>query len=137
MQHHIIVGRLTRDVELKRTPDGKSVCTFQLAVRNDKGEADFETMIAWDKIAETISRFARKGDPLMIISRHGKARAWQGRDGQPHAVVEYRVDKFEFFGGRAERQQEAPVEQKFEYKRDDDLPEGWETLADGSAELPY
>lgn len=67
----VIVGRLTKDVELKKTNQGKSVSTFTLAVNRDKEKADFIQVDIWEKQAEFMSQYGKKG---MLVGVDGSIR---------------------------------------------------------------
>ena len=71
MNQVILVGRLTKEPELKYTKDGKGYCNFILAVSRDfkKDETDFINCVAWDKRAEAIAIYVKKGHKLGIIGR--------------------------------------------------------------------
>ena len=71
MNQVILVGRLTKEPELKYTKDGKGYCNFTLAVSRDfkKDETDFINCVAWDKRAEAIANYVKKGNKLGIIGR--------------------------------------------------------------------
>ena len=66
-----LIGRVTRDIELKQTQGGKSYCNFSLAVAREfnKEETDFINCVAWEKKAETIEKYIKKGHRLGIIGR--------------------------------------------------------------------
>ena len=72
MNKVFLIGRITKDLELKATPQGKSVCQFTLAVnrkhKNENGvtEADFINCIVWDKQAENLVRYQKKGNQIAI-----------------------------------------------------------------------
>ena len=56
-----IIGRLTKEPELRRTQSGKAVVNFKLAVNRDKDHADFISCIAWGALAETLAKYGFKG----------------------------------------------------------------------------
>lgn len=66
MNHVTLIGRITKDIELKKTPTGKSVVSFSLAVNRIGEGADFPTCIVWEKTAEILSKYARKGSQVGI-----------------------------------------------------------------------
>ena len=70
-------GRLTRDPELKQTPNGVPVATFALAVdrKFNREEADFIPVTTWRKTAEFVAKYFRKGQRVIIAS--GRIRTWQ------------------------------------------------------------
>lgn len=92
-----VVGRLTKDIDLRSTRDGKSVAQFTLAVDRDKKDsgADFINCIAWGKSAEILERYVRKGDMLGIIGKI-QTRNYEDRTGKKVYVTEVMVDRFQF-----------------------------------------
>ena len=66
-----LIGRITRDIELKQTQGGKSYCNFSLAVAREfnKEETDFINCVAWEKKAETIEKYVKKGHKFGITGR--------------------------------------------------------------------
>ena len=108
MNQVILVGRLTKEPELKYTKDGKGYCNFTLAVSRDfkKGETDFINCVAWDKRAEAIALYVKKGNKLGVI---GKMQIDKNNDTFYTKIV---TDKIEFLeNGKKE-----------ENKDDDDFP---------------
>ena len=65
----ILMGRMTRDPELKYTSGGKAYTTFTLAVQKTKDEAEFIDCVAWEKTAENIAEYFRKGNRILIQGR--------------------------------------------------------------------
>lgn len=67
----LLVGRLTRDPELRRTSNGKAVTSFNLAVernfKSDDQEADFINCVCWGKIAENTERYCSKGSLFLLM----------------------------------------------------------------------
>lgn len=88
-----LIGRITHDVELKKTPAGKSVVSFRIAVPRKKKEegADFLNCVAWDGAAEILAKFVSKGDRLAVAGRI-QTRSWE-RDGKRQFAVEIIVDE--------------------------------------------
>ena len=66
-----LIGRITRDIELKQTQGGKAYCNFSLAVPREfsKEETDFINCVAWEKKAETIEKYVKKGHKFGVIGR--------------------------------------------------------------------
>lgn len=66
-----LIGRITKDIELKQTQGGKAYCNFSLAVARDfnKEETDFINCVAWEKKAETIEKYVKKGHKFGVIGR--------------------------------------------------------------------
>lgn len=71
MNSVILMGRLIRDIELKKTANGKVYCKFSLAVKKEftKDVADFINCVAWDKRAEILANYLSKGQRILIQGR--------------------------------------------------------------------
>lgn len=90
-----LIGNLTRDPELRYTPQGTAVCTFGLATNRswttDSGEkreeADFHKLVAWNKLAELCSQLLTKGRKIYIEGRLS-TRSWTGQDGAQRQTTE-------------------------------------------------
>lgn len=98
-----LMGRLTRDPELKYTSANKPVTSFRLAVDRDyKGDnaADFITCVAWDKTAEMVSRYYRKGE-RMVVNGRIQTRNWVDSDGSNRSATEVVVDRAYFVESKA------------------------------------
>ena len=91
-----LIGRLTRDPELKYTQSGKAFTKFSIAVQREfnREEADFINCIAWDKRAETICEYLRKGRRIATQGRLS-VNSYE-KDGETKWKTEVIVDKFEF-----------------------------------------
>lgn len=100
----VLLGNLTRDPELRTTPNGQSVCSFSLAInrtwRNASGEqqeaVDFIDCNAWGKAGEIIAQYMQKGRALLVSGRL-QHRTWE-QDGQKRSKVEVVVEDFNFVG---------------------------------------
>ncbi|MGX7052203.1 single-stranded DNA-binding protein [Leuconostoc palmae] len=103
----VLIGRLTRDVELRYTQSGTAVGTFSLAVNrqftNQSGEreADFINAVIWRKAAENFSNFTGKGAMVAIEGRL-QTRNYENNQGQRVYVTEVVVDNFSLLESRAE-----------------------------------
>ncbi len=90
-----LIGNLTRDPELRYTPQGTAVCTFGLATNRswvtDSGEkreeADFHRLVAWNKLAELCSQLLTKGRKIYIEGRLSN-RSWTAQDGTQRNITE-------------------------------------------------
>lgn len=107
----ILMGRLTREPELKSTPAGNSVCSFSLAVeRNFKnGEtriADFISCVAWGGTAEFVSKYFTKGS-LLAAEGGIQTRSWRDNDDKMHYVTEVVVSQVYFAESKKSAQEEA------------------------------
>ncbi|WP_088815462.1 MULTISPECIES: single-stranded DNA-binding protein [Listeria] len=101
MNRVILVGRLTKDPELKYTPSGVAVATFTLAVNrtftNQQGErdADFINIVVWRKPAENVANFLKKGS-LAGIDGRVQTRNYEGQDGKRVYVTEVVAESVQF-----------------------------------------
>jgi single-strand DNA-binding protein len=94
-----LIGNLTRDPELRYTPNGNAVCTFGLATNRtwttDSGEkreeVDFHRIVAWNKLAELCSQFLVKGRKVYVEGRLS-TRNWTGQDGSQKSTTEVVID---------------------------------------------
>ncbi len=102
----ILMGNLTRDVEIRTTPSGQQVANFSLAVtRSWKGQdgqtqdqTSFINCVAWGKPGEIIAQYVQKGAPLLVSGRLDQ-RSYQDKDGNNRQAVEVVVEDFNFVGG--------------------------------------
>ena len=98
----ILLGRITKDLELKQTPNGTSVLAFTVAVERNysKGEdkqSDFINCVAWKEKAEFISKYFGKGR-MIAIEGNLRTRAYDDKNGVKHYVTEVYVDNVSFTG---------------------------------------
>ena len=101
----IITGNLTRDPELRTTPNGASVCSFSVAVNRvykdsngeQKEDVSFIDCSAWGRLGEMINQYARKGSGVLVSGRLDQ-RSFEGKDGTRRSRVEIVVEDFNFAG---------------------------------------
>ena len=99
-----IHGRLTKDVELKQTQSGVSVCNFTVAVDRSysKGEdkiTDFFTVVCWRGLADMVSKYFGKGKEI-IVSGEMQSRRWVDQDDGTHIAWEIQADRVDFCGSK-------------------------------------
>lgn len=105
MNKIILLGRLTRDPEVRYTSTGKVVCQFTLAVdrpfANQEGqrEADFIPVVIWGKQGETCGNYLTKGQRALVEGRL-QIRSYDAKDGSKRWVTEVIADRFEFIESR-------------------------------------
>ena len=110
----VIVGRLTRDPELRRTGAGNPVCTFTVALDNRLKNPDgskstsFIPCVVFSASAETVSKFARKG---MLVGIEGRLnqRSYQKADGSKASVIEVLCDSVQFLEKREVENEEMEI----------------------------
>ena len=118
----ILVGNMTADPELKQTTAGVSVCSFSIAVNRrfakpDQGQqnVDFINIVAWRQQAEFVSRYFKKGNPILICGQL-QTRAWTDNAGQKRYATEVVADEITFVAPAA--QGGVPVAQGTSYTPD-------------------
>lgn len=106
-----LVGRLTKDIELRYTTSGTAVGTFTLAVNrqftNASGEreADFINCVIWRKSAESLANFTSKGSQIGVTGRM-QTRNYENQQGQRVFITEVIVDNFTLLEKRSENEQQ-------------------------------
>lgn len=100
----VLIGRLVRDPELRKTTNGTSVCSFTLAVnrrQNQDGtqDADFINCVAWNKLADNIQLYQKKGNQLGIEGRIN-TRSYDNQQGQKVYVTEVIAENVQFLTPR-------------------------------------
>ena len=115
LNHIVLMGRLTRDPELRRTGSGIAVASFTLAVDRDFGgrdggekETDFIDIVAWRSTAEFVSKYFAKGR-MAVVSGRLQIRNWQDKDGNKRRSAEVVADNVYF--GDSKRDSAAPASQ--------------------------
>ncbi len=102
----ILMGNLTRDPELRQTPNGQNVCSFSLALnRSYKGAdgqwqeaTDYVDVVAWGPLGERVAQYLNKGSQCLVSGRL-QSRSWE-QDGQKRSKVEVVAQDVTFLGGR-------------------------------------
>lgn len=99
----ILIGNLTADPELKQTASGISACTFSIAVnrrykdQNGNNECDFFNIVAWRERAEFVTRYFKKGKPILVCGQL-QNRSWTDNNGQKRYATEVVADEVSFVG---------------------------------------
>lgn len=99
----ILMGRITRDLELKQTPSGVSALSFTIAVdrsyvkQGEERQADFISCVAWRQQAEFISRYFGKGR-MIALEGQLRTRSYDDNSGVKHYVTEVYIDSVSFTG---------------------------------------
>ena len=117
MNNVSLVGRLTKDVELKHTGSQTAVATGTLAVNrqfknaNGEREADFINIVAWRKTAETIANYTSKGSQIGITGRI-QTRNYEGNDGKRVYVTEVVAETVMLLDSKSNNQQPQPQQKQ-------------------------
>lgn len=107
MNKVILVGRLTKDPELRATTSGVSVASFTVACdrrfvkQGEERKADFINCIAWRQSAEALSRYCIKGNRIALEGSI-QIRDWTDNDGKKHYATEVIVEQWEFAQSKSE-----------------------------------
>lgn len=108
LNHAEIMGRITHDLELRRTPSSKAVCSFTVAVdRNRRREdgtydTDWIRVVAWDHTAEFVVRNFEKGKPILVEGRI-QTRDYTDKDGNKRTGTEVIAANVYFCGGERKK----------------------------------
>ena len=106
----MVIGNITRDIEVKYIPSGAAVCQFSVAVNrtwnNKAGEKQEETTFldveAWEKQAEVIAQYCKKGSSIYVEGRL-KSEQWDDKTtGQKRSKLKIHLEQFQFIGGKQE-----------------------------------
>ena len=124
LNHIVIMGRLGRDTELRRTQSGVAVVTFTVAVDRDfkdkvtgQRATDWITCVAWRSTAEFVEKYFAKGSQVLVAGRL-QMRDWTDKDGNKRISAEVQAETVYFAGAKTEGgQRELP---EFEVMDDDD-----------------
>ena len=108
LNHITLMGRLTRDPELRYTQSGTPVASFSLAVDRDYGsrdggerQTDFINVVAWRQTAEFVTRYFRKSS-MIAIQGSIQTRNYEDKNGNKRTAVEIVADRASFCGSKAE-----------------------------------
>ena len=150
LNHIVIMGRLTRDPELRRTGSGLPVASFSVAVDRDFGknengekETDFIDCVAWRNTAEYVSKYFTKGR-MIVVSGRLQIRSWTDKDGNKRRTAEVVADNCYF--GDSKRDGEAPAAGGFTapatgsfggYSAPASNASDFTMLSDDDAQLPF
>lgn len=135
LNHITIMGRLTRDPELRRTGSGIAVASFTVAVDRDFGknengekETDFIDCVAWRQTGEFVSKYFTKGR-MAVVSGKLQIRNWTDKDGNKRRSAEVVADNVYFADSKREESSggnyggySAPAQDFEEIPPDEDLP---------------
>lgn len=132
----IIMGRMTRDPELRTTQTGTPVASFTLAVDRDiknkqtgQRETDFIDVVAWRQTGEFVSRYFAKGR-MAVVEGRLQIREWTDKDGNKRRAAEVVADNVYFGDAKQSENTSLPVHHE-------NTDNGYEELSDADGELPF
>ena len=112
----ILVGNLTRDIELRETPGGASVADAGLAVNDRRKQGDdwvdetsFVDLTLWGRTAENAAEYLSKGSPILVEGRL-KQDSWENDKGEKRTKLKVVVDKLQFLSNKGEKKEEPQAE---------------------------
>ena len=101
----VLMGNLTRDIELKHLQNDNAVASFGIAVNRkykDKEETTFVDCTAWGKTAETMAKYLSKGKPVFVEGRLTLDQ-WEDKDGGKRSKLKVTVENFQFIDSKSEK----------------------------------
>ena len=128
----ILMGRLTRDPEMRHTNSGTPVTTFSIAINSGYGEnqrTDFVNCLAWNKTAEFVTKYFTKGKMIIVIGRI-TTRSWETQDGKRAYATEVVANEVNF--GESKSSQQTATQPSMQDDDDDFTP-----LDEEDDDLPF
>ncbi len=141
----VLLGRLTRDPELRYTPSGVAVATFSLAVdrrfTNQQGEkeTDFINIVVWRQLAELCANYLKKGQQAAVEGRL-QTRNYENKEGRTVYVTEVVADNVQFLGGPGQSgggNQAMNQDNKTRVNEDDPFADDGKTIDISEDDLPF
>lgn len=129
----ILMGRLTRDPELRHTGSGTAVCSFSIAINSGNGESqttDYINCVAWNKTGEFVNKYFTKGRMIIVVGKI-RTRTWDGQNGKKRYATEVEVNEVSF--GESKRADDPPSVST----ADSSLDEGAFTGLEVNDDLPF
>jgi len=152
LNHITIMGRLTRDPELRSTQAGVSVASFTVAVDRDFGgrdggekQTDFIDCVAWRQTGEFVSKYFRKGS-MIVVSGRLQSRKWQDREGNNRVSWEVNADNVYFGESRRDSGDTYSSDRSASYTRSEPARNsysnnsyggGFSEMSDDDGDLPF
>ena len=147
LNHITIMGRLTRDPEVRMTQSQTQVASFTLAVDRDFGgrdgserQADFIDCVAWRQTAEFVGKYFTKGR-MAVVSGRLQSRKWETREGEKRTSWEVVADNVYFGEGRRDGDSNESRSFTRDYEAPKSAPKaapgGFEDLGGDDGELPF
>ena len=134
----ILMGRLTKDPELRYTNNKTPVCSFTIAVNNGYGEkqqTDFINCVAWNKTAEFVTKYFIKGRMIIIADGRISTRSWETQDGKRAYATEVVANEVNFGESKTSPQLNTPQTAAQPPMQDDD--DDFTLLDEEDDDLPF
>ena len=146
MNKVILMGRLTRDPEMRQTPNGVTVCSFSIAVnrrfaKEGQQNADFINCTAWRQQAEFICKYFQKGSMIAVVGNL-QSRSWENQEGKRQYSTDVVIDEVYFTGSKGDSQGSsegyyAPQQPKADNSFSDIDAMGFHTMDGSEDDLPF
>ena len=139
LNHITVMGRLTRDPELRRTGSGVAVASFTIACDRDFGnngekETDFLDCVAWRQTGEFVSKYFTKGR-MAVVSGRLQIRSWNDKDGNKRRTAEIVADNVYF--GDSKQDSGNQNNENTGYTKAQTATSDFVIIADDDAQLPF
>ncbi len=137
-----LIGRITADPELRYTQSNKAYTRFTIAVnrgfKNEDGEseADFISVVAWEKRAETICKYVKKGNRLGLVGRI-QTGSYEKEDGTRGYLTDVIVGELEFLENKPKEEKPAPEYQESSSSDEDPFAEFGDSIQIEDNDLPF
>ena len=131
-----IVGRLTKEVELRRTQSGKAVATYSLAVKRprSKEDTDFINCVTWEKAAEYLSQYGHKGD-VVAVNGSLQSRKWEDKNGNKRTEWEVVTESVELLSSKSNNN--TTPAQNASYSQPSYQQQNFQTIDIPDSQLPF
>jgi len=109
----MLIGRLTKDIELRYTQSGKACANFTIAVNRpysskEKKEADFINIVVWDKQAENVKKYVSKGS-LVGVEGKLQTRTYEASDGKKKVITEVLANNIQFLEKKTNKNEQGQI----------------------------
>jgi len=112
----LLIGNLTKDPELRYTPQGRAVTTLRIAVNRvfrtkageNKKETCFVNVVSWGNLAEICNQYLQKGKSVFVEGML-QSRSWQDKEGKNRSVIEVRAERVQFLSPKGGPQEEVDL----------------------------
>jgi single-strand DNA-binding protein len=119
MNKFIGIGRITKDIELAYTQDGKAVAKYTLAINGYNDKTDFINCVTWEKQAENLKKYCGKGSQIAVEGRVS-VRNYENKEGKKVYITEIVTNNIMFLDSKKEGQAIEDVKPKVENKEEND-----------------
>ena len=119
----ILVGNIGTDLELRHTKNGKAVVNLRLAVSDHRDDTEWFSCVAFDKKAETLAQYGRKGGQLYVEGRI-VTNEWETKEGERRADKEIIIANYQLLGSKPKDEQQQGEPRSYNQYREDDREQG-------------